>query len=934
MKALHSVGLIGRVSCLLLATMMPALGELVPQGLRCDGMTDPLAATAAPNLSWCLESAQRGEAQTSWQILVASTAELLARDQGDLWDSGKTASGRMPSAVYAGSALVAGGRYHWKVRCWNDRDEVSAWSRPAVMEIAPTTPGDWHGARWIDDGGQIPGRDEDFYQPDPAPLLRREFTLDKPVLRARLHVAGLGYCLASLNGDRLADQALDPPWTRFDKRILFRSHDVTARLTQGANCLGLALGNGWFNPLPLRMWGQRNIRDSLSIGRPRVVACLVVEHADGTRTTVTTGPGWTTCGGPTVRNSIFLGEVRDARLSQTGWDRAGFNAPNWRPARVDEAPLDGLHPLLEMPPVRATGMIPAMAVTSPVKGVHIVDFGRNFTGVPEIELHDLPAGTQVTLRYGELLKNDGSLNPMTSVCGQIKGTRKSADGREVSVGGPGAPAVAWQQDVYIAKGGGLERYRPDFTFHGFRYMEITGLDQAPAASSCRGILLHSDLPSAGSFSCSNERLNRIQEMCRRTFLSNVVSIQSDCPHRERFPYGGDIVATSEAFLMNFNMSGFYSKTVRDWSDSARPDGRFTDTAPFVGIDYCGVGWSMVHPLLMEQLYIHYGDKRFIGEQLPAAMRWLEGEAARRVDGLVVKGLGDHEALAKAGGPVLTTPMFIESARRVGRLARIIGRDQEAVRFEKMADESAAAWAGKFLDSATGKVGGGTQSEQACALGFAALPESARKLAFEKLVADLGAPSDGPRLTTGIYGTRFLLDELSRYGRSDLAYKLADRNAFPSWGWMLENGATTLWEHWAGSDSTFSHNHPMFGSISAWFFNWLGGIEPADDAVGFDRILIRPQVVPDLKWVKCSHETIRGTVVSNWQVGDTGCDYEIVIPQGATAMIELPAAKGDVLTESGRPMSGAQGLAMLPGDTAVHRLKAVSGRYRIQVCKVR
>jgi alpha-L-rhamnosidase len=934
MKAQWVVGLMGGLACLFLATTISARAELVPLGLGCDGMTDPLAATAAPRLSWRLDSSARGQAQSSWQILVASSAELLAKDQGDLWDSGKTVSGRTLSAAYAGSVLSPGKRYHWKVRCWDGRDVASSWSKPAVMEIAPLAPGGWHGARWIDDGRPLPTRDEDFYQPDPAPLLRHEFSLSKPVLRARLHVAGLGFCLPSLNGARLDDQVLDPPWTPFDKRILFRSHDVTAQLTEGVNCLGLSLGNGWFNPLPLRMWGQRNIRDSLSIGRPRVIACLVVEHPDGTRTTVSTGPGWTTSGGPTLRNSIFLGEVRDARLAQTGWDRAGFNASQWQPAKVNEAPLDVLRPLLEMPPVRATGTIPAVAVTTPAAGVHIVDFGRNFTGVPELDLRDVPAGTQITLRYGELLKPDGSLNPLTSVCGQIKGNRKTADGREISVGGPGAPTIAWQQDVYIARGGGLERYRPDFTFHGFRYMEISGLTAPPAVSDCRGVLLHSDLPNAGSFSCSNERLNRIQEACRRTFLSNVVSIQSDCPHRERFPYGGDIVATSEAFLMNFDMAGFYSKTVRDWSDSARPDGRFTDTAPFVGIDYCGVGWSMVHPLLMEQLYSHYGDRRFIEEQLPAAMRWLDGEASRRVEGLVTKGLGDHEALAKVGGPVLTTPMFIETARRVARLAKVIGRDQEAVRFEKMADESATAWAGKFLDSATGKVGAGSQSEQSCALGFGALPETARKLAFEQLVANLTEPADGPRLTTGIYGTRFLLDELSRNGRSDLAYKLADRNTFPSWGWMLENNATTLWEHWAGSDSTFSHNHPMFGSISAWFFNWLGGIEPAEDAVGFDRILIRPQVVADLKWVKCSHRTLLGPVESNWSVKDSGCDYEIVIPAGATATIELPADKGDIVTESGRPLSEGTGITQLPPGPSVHRVKAVSGRYRFEVRKAR
>ena len=917
-----------QISSTLLVLTAHAAAALVPVDLQCNGQTGVPAVGAAPQLSWRVESEARNQAQSAWQIRVASNAALLAEGKGDLWDSGKTTAGRSPFVSYAGSALTAGQRCHWQVRCWNTGDEQpSAWSQPAVWEVAPSAAADWHGARWIDDGRANPTRDEDFYKPDPAPLMRREFTLTKPVLRARLHVAGLGFGLASLNGERLADQVLDPPWTAFDKRILFRTHDVTSHLTQGPNCLGLTLGNGWFNPLPLRMWGGRNIRDSVALGRPRGIACLVIDHPDGSHTTLATGPDWTTAPGPTLRNSIYLGEERDARLALPGWDKAGFDAAKWQPARVTE---DSLKPLqaLTMLPIRAENPLAAVAVTTPAPGLHIVDFGRNFTGVPELDL-TVPAGTRITLRYGELLNPDGTLNPLTSVCGQIKGTRKDGDGKETSIGGPGAPPIAWQQDVFIARGGGLEHYRPDFTFHGFRFMEIAGLPEPPTLPACRGIPLHTDLPDVGSFSCSNEQLNRIQEMCRRTFLANVISVQSDCPHRERFGYGGDIVATSEAFMMNFNMAGFYSKTVRDWADAARPDGRFTDTAPFVGIDYCGVGWSMVHPLLLEQLHQHYGNRSFVEEQLPAAIRWLDGEAARRKDGLVASGLSDHEALVKAGGPILTTPMFIDTAHRVARLARLIGRNDDAARCETMAAQSAAAWGTKFLEPATGKVGDGSQSAQAFALGFGATPPAARPLVFQKMLDGLAAP-DGPRLSTGIFGTRFLMEELSRNGRSDVAYALAERKTFPSWGWMLENNATTLWEHWAKDANTYSHSHPMFGSISAWFFRWPGGIQAADDAVGFDRIAIRPQVVPSLKWVKCSHRSIRGLIESDWATTERGMSYAIVIPPNTTAVVELPSGADSKLTESDRPLTEAAGVELLPPAPGVQRLRVGSGRYRFSV----
>jgi alpha-L-rhamnosidase len=899
-----------------------AVAELLPLDLRCEGMGGMPTVTASPGLSWRVESLERGQVQSAWQILVASDAALLVEDKGDLWDSGKVPATRSPIVIYAGRSLASGQRCHWKVRSWDAEGKVSAWSEPAIWQVAPLAPADWQGAHWIDDGRENPQRDEDLYKPDPAPLMRHEFTVTKPIVRARLHLAGLGWCVPSLNGIRVGDHVLDPPWTAFDKRVLFSTYDVTTQLSPGANCLGFALGNGWFNPLPMRMWGGRNIRASLPIGRPRVIACLIVEHPDGSTTAVVTGPAWQTAQSEVVSNSVYLGEVRDARLAQLGWDKVDFDATAWKQARVSNAPLEPLQ-ALSTPPVRAAESISAVKVSTPAPGVHIVDFGRNFTGIPEVKLH-APAGTKVTFRYGELLYPDGTLNPMTSVCGQIKDR-----GKGVSIGGPGAPVTAWQQDVYITSGGDIEVFRPEFTYHGFRFMEVTGLTEAPAVSDVRGIPLQSDLADAGSFLCSSERLNQIQQVCRNTFLANVVSVQSDCPHRERFGYGGDIAATSETFLMNFNMAGFYAKTVRDWGDAARPDGRLTDTAPFVGIDYCGVGWAMAHPLLLEQLYQHYGMVRLLEEQVPIAIRWLDGEAARRKDGLMVKGLSDHEALVKAGGPVLTTPMFIDAARRVGRLARLIGRGDDAARCEKMAHESASSWASAFLDANTGKVGDGSQSNQTFALGFGAAPVASRPLVFQQLLNGIKAP-DGPRLSTGIFGTRFLLEELSRNGRSDLAFALADRKTFPSWGWMLENDATTLWEHWAKDDNTYSHNHPMFGSISGWFFRWLGGIQTADDAVGCDRIEIRPQVVAGLEWVKCSHRSVRGLIESNWVITPTETKFEIVIPPDTKALVELPAQPGDVLSEGGRPVADLEEIKELESGSATRRFRLGSGRYQFSI----
>ena len=929
------------VSAVLIALAVPALAALPPTDLRCDGQVNPLAASPLPRLSWRLQADGHDQSQSAWQVFVASSPQNLADGKSLLWDSGKQERQRSPFVNYAGKALAAGKVCYWKARYWDSQGNPSGWSEPATWEVAPASPADWAGARWIDDGKANPARDEDFYKPDPAPLMRGEFTLTKPVVSARLHIAGLGYCLPSINGNAIADHVLDPPWTNFDKRILYRTHDVGRHLKEGANCLGLSLGNGWYNTLPLRMWSDRVIRKALPTGRPRVIALLVVEHADGTRTTLTTGRDWKTTEGPTLRNSIYLGEERDARLAIPGWDKPGFDDSAWKPVKVNDAPLGPLQPIGKMPPVRAMEPLPAVAVTTPKPGTHIVDFGQNFTGVPEITLN-APAGTRVLLRFGELLHKDGTLNPMTSVCGQIKGTREGPDGARIPKGGPGAPEIAWQQDVYITRGGGPEVYRPAFTFHAFRYMEVTGLPRPPKAEDCLGVPMHSDLSEAGAFSCSNDLLNAIQQACLRTFHSNVVSVQSDCPHRERFGYGGDIVATSETFLMNFNMAGFYAKTVRDWDDAARPDGRLTDTAPFVSIDYCGVGWAMVHPLLLEQLHQHYGCLPLLKEQVPVAIRWLDGEAERRAKGLVTKGLSDHEALERGSGSAMTTAMFIDAARRVARLSRIIGRDEDADRFESMADRSAAAWSAAFLDARSGQVASGSQSELAFALGFGAAPEEARQPVFNRLVQRLTEPEDGPRLTTGIYGTWILLEQLSKRDRSDLAYGLATRKTFPSWGWMLENDATTLWEHWAGSTNTYSHNHPMFGSISGWFFRWLGGIQAAPDAVGFDRILIRPKIAGDLQWVKSSHRSIRGLIQSDWSVKEDGAHFHIVIPPDTTAVIELPGNAGSSLSMKSSSPGKPKGAKILPVreimpakrggpvEQVIHRIETGSGTYQFTV----
>jgi alpha-L-rhamnosidase len=901
--------------------------SIVVTGLRCESRSSPLGIDERhPRLSWNLQSDRRGQMQTAYQVLVASTDAALAGHRGTLWDSGKVVSGQSVQVAYGGTELESRAVCVWKVRVWDGAGRVSPWSAPARWEMALLRPGDWH-ATWMNDGKPNPASDEGFFTDDAAPLFRREFALAAPVSRARLYITGLGYYEASLNGTRVGDHVLDPGWTTYGKRVFYSTYDVTRELRRGRNCLGVMVGNGWYNPLPLRMWGRLNLRDHLTVGRPRFIAQLDVELADGSRQSIVSDPAWRVADGPLVFNSVYLGERYDARRETDGWNVAGFDDGAWRHAAPAPEPVGALQ-AQPQPPIKVTATFSPSAMSEPTPGVFIFDMGQNFAGWASLAL-TAHAGTRVTLRYGELLHADGTLNPLTGVAGQIKGRRTTPQGVSEPIGGTGSPDVAWQTDTYVAGGRGLERYTPRFAFHGFRYLEVTGYPGRPSLDAVTGLRLNADVEDAGSFTSSSALLNRIQEMTRRTFLGNLFSVQSDCPHREKFGYGGDIVATSDALMLNFDMAGFYGKTVTDWGDAARDDGMLTDTAPYVGIQYCGVGWAMVHPVLQSQLYQYYGDRRVVERQYDASRRWLDLVAAANPDHIVKDGLGDHEALTETPTESLVTPLFVESARLVARLAEVLGRREDATRYSALADGASSAFAGRVLTSTAGTSAERTQSGQAFALYAGLIPAADRPAAVQWLLNDIGGTRSG-HLSTGIFGTKFALDVLSREGHAQAVFDAVKQETYPGWGYMLANGATTLWEHWAPSENTYSHNHPMFGSISQWFFNWLGGIQPDAEAAGFDRIVIRPQLVDGLDWVRCSYGSVRGLVVSNWSRTPGAVEWKITIPPNATATIFIPAGSLDEVREGpglGLPAMRAEGVrdAHIEGRSAVFSVG--SGTYR-------
>jgi alpha-L-rhamnosidase len=689
--------------------------------------------------------------------------------------------------------------------------------------------------------------------------------------------------------------------------------------------------------LPLALWGRVKIRDALTTGEPRAIAQIVVELADGTTQTIVTDETWRVGDGPILRNSIYLGEVYDARREQPGWDKVGFDDSAWKQAVLAVEPQLGVLEAQDAPPIRVARTLKPVKLTQPSPGVFVFDLGQNFAGWARLKVSG-NAGTCVKLRFGELLYPDGTLNGMTSVTGQIK-----RGGRDYRYDDAGEPETAFQQDEYVLKGHGQEVFTPRFTFHGFRYVEVTGFPGKPTLSSLEGLQLHADVQPAGSFECSNERFNRIQQMVLRTELSNLFSVQSDCPHREKFGYGGDLVASSEMGMLNFNMASFYAKVAGDFADAVRPNGGFTETAPFVGISDPSlddasipvnlgngtgpVDFGVVEPLLLCQLYQYYGNRQLIAGHYEATRRWIDLLSSKAQDGILDNGISDHESLAPKPRALTGTAFYYFNVKLFARLARVLGKNADAEAAETEASRIKAAFNRRFLDEAAGRYDFASQACQAIPLYFGLVPTNAQPDVLDNLTGDISA-HDG-HLTTGIFGTKYMLSALSDAGRTDVAYTIVDQQTFPGWGYMLENGATTLWEHWTFSDNIYSHNHPMFGSVSEWFYKALGGIQPAPDAIGFDKIIIHPHPVGNLTWVKASYNSIRGRIASAWEQAGGKFKLHLVIPPNTTAVVYVPAKDVNEVTEGGLPAKSAAGLTFLrmEQDTAI--FAAGSGRYEIE-----
>lgn len=744
-------------------------------------------------------------------------------------------------------------------------------------------------ALWITDNRELPASDSLFYRDYPAPLFRKDFLLKGKVEKATLFITAAGYYKASLNGTPIGKNVLDPAWTDYSKRIYYTEYDVTTAIAKGANCLGVTLGNGFYNPLPLRKWGHRNLREDLSVGKPAFLAKLLINYTNGKSEEIVSDSTWKYTYGPTVKNDVYLGVVYDARKEIKGWNSVGYDESSWDFVQKGGNPGGQLQKAF-FPPVQITKEITPVEISSPDTGIYIVDMGVNFTGTYKIKLSG-KTGDTITFRFGERIYEDGKLNPMTSVAGQIK--RKG-------VGGPGSPAIAWQTDSYIVGDNKDSWFTPDFTYHTYRYMEIKGLDYKPSVSDIQGLFIHTNVENKNSFSCSSKLLNSIQEATERTFLANLVSVQSDCPAREKFGYGGDLNATSESFIYNFDLQSFYRKTIYDWVD-AMNDSSFVDTAPYTGIKYCGISWESAFITTQYYLYLYYDDTDIIKELYELDKKWMEKAARIHSDGIVDKGLSDHESMEPVPVKLTGTAHYLQCARIMETFASVMGDSENKLKYAELAEKLNKLLKTEFWDKpVAGKIN--RQTLFSTLLYHGIIPADDRNAAKDSL---LKAVRNGPsgHFNTGIFGTKYVLETLSENTFSENVFNIVNSTAFPGWGFMIDNGATTIWETWKESDNTYSNCHPMFGTVTEWFYRWLAGIRPDPEYPGFKKFILGPSTPEGLEFVNCTYYSPFGKIVSNWKKVQPGkVQYEITIPAKSSADVVLPISQSQKIAIKSNDMN--------------------------------
>lgn len=898
---------------------------MMPIGLLCEYMEEPLTIGChSPRFFWRMEAdGRRGAAQSAYRIQVAKGhPELL--DGGPLvWDSQKVICGedsstslKGPGISYAGVALESGQDYYWRVQIWDEHNNESPFSSTARFGTALFEVEDWQ-AQWLISPQMSAA----------APLFRTEFSLDKSIAAARIFVCGLGYYELSINGVKVGDHVLDPAWTDYRKRALYAVYDIATFLRQGDNALGLMLGAGWLD-FTRNSWDKKQM----------MIVQLDILHQDGSHTRISSQRNtWLTSNtGPIRQHLLYQGEIYDARMEMLGWNEPGYDVGStevWQKPLIGEPPGGQLVPQ-SMEPIRVVQELKSQTLSTPLPGVYVFDLGQNITGWARLRVHG-ESGASVILRYAEMLYENGTVN------------QENLRGLDVA-------------DTYILKGADTEIYEPRFTYHGFRYVQVEFTGETPSIEDLVGRVVHTDVPLIGSFTCGNEMLNQLHRNIVWTERNNLQGLPTDCPQRdERLGWLNDMTVRAEAALYNFRLPRLYGKWIDDIADAQGPQtGAITDTAPFVrygnqpadpvSSSYLIVPWLV---------YVHYGDKRLLEQHYGGLKRWVDylsqvadnylvsysyfGDWAPPVQQENGMGFKEGPVSKDTPGSLMSSGYYFYNALLLSQIAGILNHTEDQQYYDQLAGHIQSAFNEEFWNEELSCYASGSQSAQAFPLYLGITPPDKQEGALTCLLENIR--SRDTHLSTGNLCTKYLMEVLTSHGHKETAYALATQVSYPSWGFMLANGATTVWERWEHVTSgdligMASHNHPMYGAVDAWFYRMLAGISPDPLHPGYGKVKIAPVIIRDLHYVKASLMTIRGTVMSHWVISD--CDtvkLQVEIPPTASGIVTIPLHPDDgQVTEGGKSIwqdsrfiPGTQGVISAESSKDFITFEVESGHYQFE-----
>jgi alpha-L-rhamnosidase len=836
--------------------------------LTIDYLNNPIGIeNQTPLMSWQYSAGSQTYQQSAYQILVASSPEKLLKGDADCWDSGKVGSSQSLHIPYAGKTLESAKRYYWKVRTWGQHGNPGDFSGVNHWETGLLKEDDWK-ATWIS-----AVEETDSVPPMlPAPYFRKEFQLPEKIASARLYISGLGYYEAFINGKKVGDQVLDPAMTRYDKRVKYVSYDVGEFLKEGVNAIGVVLGNGWYNQHTREAWDFDKAPWRSS---PALLCQLTVSGEDGRQVFITSDGTWKFSTGPIIFDGIHNGETYDARLENDGWHLPGFDDSNWNAAMEVKGPAGKLSAQL-MPPIRITDTIAPAKTWQINDTVTMIDLGQNITGWASIRVKG-PRGSMVTLRYGERIFNDGTLDQK-----ELSRFIRTGD---------------TQTGRYIIKGEGIEQWHPVFTYHGFQFMEVTLSDPAIEILDIQGHVVHTDLKENGHFNCSNDLFIKIHKNLKWSFLGNYHGYPTDCPHREKMGWSGDALLVAETGLYNFDMVRAYLKWTDDFTDEQQPSGQLPGIIPTSGWGYTygkdpqtrdrgyGPQWEGAFMEIPWQMYLFTGDTSIITRYYGHFKKYVDYLTEHSAGYLLNFGIDDHKQLEPlTQGPYLSSAFYYRFTQMLSKMASIAGFVEDARKYADLSRKIKQAFNKRYVNAHAGTYDHGGQAPLAIALYFGLTEEPDQPVVLQNLLKKI--EENNGHIDAGVVGTKAVINTLLMFGEERILFEMANKRDFPGWGyWIEELGATTLFQNWDGSQS---RNHIMFGSIGDYFYKGLAGIILNEEYPGFKHFMVKPSVKNDISRVEAGYDSPYGRVESNWYRKNSGIEMHVTVPPGTSADIYVPA----------------------------------------------